>query len=82
MGRVVDDLPAATLKTARAGRSFWANILMLLCCYNNFLKVSGVQLHDVMAGEFGVDSIVRCCWGDFEEWMKSRVDGSRGWLWR
>jgi len=34
--QMVEVWAAATLKTARAGRSFWANILMLLCCYNNF----------------------------------------------
>jgi hypothetical protein len=44
-----DDLPAATLRTANVGRrSFWANIVMELCCYSNLSGVSAAQLDDSM----------------------------------
>lgn len=39
----VDDLPAATLRTAKTGRRVWASIVMELCCYSNFLGVSAAQ---------------------------------------
>lgn len=64
VGRVgcgwIFDLPAAMLKTAMAGRrSFWANIVMVLCFYSNFLNVSAAQLYDLMPAESSDDRIVR-----------------------
>ena len=65
-----DDLPAATLRTAKTGRRVWANILIELCYYGNFLDVSGAQYYDLKPADDDDDKRWEGCRGDAKNGKK------------
>ena len=47
----VVDLPAATLRTAKAGRRVLAIMVMELCCYSNLSRSAPAQLDDLKTSQ-------------------------------